>query len=433
MRLEFVVSNKTRDGALLEMIHRPDLEQTRLLKFDSGGVSEHASVRVGGSRTLVPYSPGNNLLTHRVLLLPSSAAEYDSAAVLVGEVRCFIHRYVDLSEAFETVATHYVLLTWLYDAFNELPYLRVRGDYGCGKSRFLLTVASICYKPIFASGASTVSPLFRLIDQVGGTLIVDEADFWASDERAEIIKILNNGNARGFPVLRNEITPTKEFNPRAFDIFGPKIIATRHEFEDQALESRCLTEVLGRRNLRSDIPINLPKQFDREAEVMRNRLLMYRFRTLSGQSACTIEHQQGDSPRMTQILGPLLSVVHDPVSRAEILSFVRGVDARRDVGRMTDHRLLKMIARRQEADRSLTLSALADDFTLRWGGEYGGGISPRWVGSMLRKRLGIQPQKSQGVYVIPIEQYPRLEELKREFGIVDTGDDRDTSGVPGRV
>ena len=92
-----------------------------------------------------------------------------------------------------------------------------------------------------------------------------------------------------------------------------------------------------------------------------------------------------------------------------------------------------MIARRQEADRSLTLSALADDFTLRWGGEYGGGISPRWVGSMLRKRLGIQPQKSQGVYVIPIEQYPRLEELKREFGIVDTGDDRDTSGVPGRV
>ena len=97
------------------------------------------------------------------------------------------------------------------------------------------------------------------------------------------------------------------------------------------------------------------------------------------------------------------------------------------------HRLLKMIARRQEADRSLTLSALADDFTLRWGGEYGGGISPRWVGSMLRKRLGIQPQKSQGVYVIPIEQYPRLEELKREFGIVDTGDDRDTSGVPGRV
>jgi hypothetical protein len=35
------------------------------------------------------------------------------------EVQEFICRYVDLGEAFENVATYYVLLTWLYDAFNE--------------------------------------------------------------------------------------------------------------------------------------------------------------------------------------------------------------------------------------------------------------------------------------------------------------------------
>ena len=431
MRLEFVVSNKTPDGVLLEMVHRPIQEQTRFLRFESGELTEHSSVNVGSYRTLVPYSPGNNLLTHRVLLLPSGADDYESIAALVGEVRQFIHRYVDLGDSFETVATHYVLLTWLYDAFNELPYLRVRGDYGCGKSRFLLTVGSICYKPIFASGASTVSPLFRLIDQIGGTLILDEADFWASDERSQIIKILNNGNARGFPVLRNEVTPTKEFNPRAFDIYGPKIIATRHEFEDQALESRCLTEVLGRRALRSDIPINLPKEFEHEAEELRNRLLMYRFQTLSQQSACSIECHDEDSPRIAQFLGSLLSVVEDPVSRAEVLSFVRGVDVGRDVGRLADHRLLSTIARRQEADESLTLSAVADDFKKQWGAEYGAGISPRWVGSRLRKRLGIKPQKSQGIYVIPTEQHPRLEELKKEFRIGGSGDDGDMPGVLG--
>ena len=171
-----------------------------------------------------------------------------------------------------------MLMTWGYDVFNELPYLRVRGQYGSGKSRFLLTVGSLCFKPIFASGASTVSPIFRLIDQIGGTLVVDEADFWASDERAEITKILNNGNARGFPVLRSEVTPSKEFNPRAFNIFGPKLVATRHPFEDEALESRCLTEVLGGRPLRRDIPISLPRCFEEEAEALRNKLLMYRFR-----------------------------------------------------------------------------------------------------------------------------------------------------------
>ena len=60
---------------------------------------------------------------------------------------------------FEEIATQYILLTWVYDKFNELPYLRLRGDFGSGKTRALLVIGSICYKPFFASGASTVSPL----------------------------------------------------------------------------------------------------------------------------------------------------------------------------------------------------------------------------------------------------------------------------------
>src|SRR6185369_1755469 len=121
------------------------------------------------------------------------------------------------SASFEAIASAYALFTWIYDAFNEVPYLRVRGDFGTGKSRFLQTVGSICYKPIFASGASTISPVFRILDAFRGTLVIDESDFRASDEKAEMVKILNNGNARGFPVLRSEATPQKEFNPTAFE------------------------------------------------------------------------------------------------------------------------------------------------------------------------------------------------------------------------
>jgi hypothetical protein len=110
-----------------------------------------------------------------------------------------------VSATFEKVATYYVLLSWLYDAFNELPYLRLRGDFGSGKTRALLTIGSLCYKPFFASGASTVSPIFHTPDAFRGTLIFDEADFRFSDERAEIVKILNNGDVRGLPVLREPL------------------------------------------------------------------------------------------------------------------------------------------------------------------------------------------------------------------------------------
>src|SRR5207244_5698124 len=116
-------------------------------------------------------------------------------AELIGEIRAFIHRFVDVSPLFETIASYYVLFSWIYDSFHELPYLRLRGDPGSGKTRFLLTVGSLCYKPIFASSASTVSPLFRIEDAFRGTLIIDEGDFRLSDERAEIVKILKSGRA----------------------------------------------------------------------------------------------------------------------------------------------------------------------------------------------------------------------------------------------
>ena len=140
--------------------------------------------------------------------------------------------------SFEKVATYYVLLTWLYDAFNELPYLRLRGDYGSGKTRALLILGSLCYKGFFASGASTVSPIFHTLDAFRGTLIFDEADFRFSDEKAEIVKILNNGNVRGLPVLRTMMNRQREFNPQAFHVFGPKIVATRGSYDDKGLESR---------------------------------------------------------------------------------------------------------------------------------------------------------------------------------------------------
>jgi hypothetical protein len=69
----------------------------------------------------------------------------------LAEIRSFIHRNVDVSPLYEEIASYYVLFSWVYDGFNELPYLRVRGDPGSGKTRFLLTVGSLCYKPIFAS------------------------------------------------------------------------------------------------------------------------------------------------------------------------------------------------------------------------------------------------------------------------------------------
>src|SRR5207253_8536702 len=138
-------------------------------------------------------------------------------------------------------AGHFILLAWAYDAFHGLPYLRRRGVFRSATPRALVVIGARCYKACFASGASTASPIFHTLDAFRGTLIFDEADFRFSDEKAEIVKILNNGNVRGLPVLRTVMNRQREFNPQAFQVFGPKIVATRGSYQDRGLESRFLT------------------------------------------------------------------------------------------------------------------------------------------------------------------------------------------------
>lgn len=418
-RIRPVVSASLPSGELLEMVYDPAALETGFILDDGLTWRVEKRVELPGV-TLVPYSPANNLLTHRVVLFPSLPEEYGSEEGLFGEVREFIHRYVDLSDSFEEVASAYVLFSWVYDAFNEVPYLRVRGDYGSGKSRFLLTVGSLCYKPIFASGASTVSPIFRILDAVQGTLVIDEGDFRASDEKAEIVKILNNGNARGFPVLRSEQTPTKEFNPRAFHVFGPKLVATRNLFDDRALESRCLSEDMGTRPLRADIPINLPESFEDEARELRNKLLLYRLRTRSSRRPLAgASVPAGLEPRLSQILLPLLATVPSEETRARLLLLARrsGQVLSAERAMAIEAEVLAVLYELRQENLPLSVAEITKRFADRHAAEYQYVVTPRWIGSVLRRKLMLNPQKRGGTFIIPASEYPKLVRLFERYSV----------------
>lgn len=410
------------NGALLELVYDPQARRTSLALWEGDACRIVPSYSLPSGGRLVPYSPGNNLIRHEVVLLPSGPEEYGSEAELLADIQAFIHRYVDLPPRFERLASCYVLFSWLYDAMNEVPYLRIRGEYGSGKTRFLLTVGSLCYKPVFASGASTVSPIFHILDAFRGTLIIDEGDFRSSDERAEIVKILNNGNVRGLPVLRAEATPSGEFNPRAFQVFGPKIVATRGMYQDRALESRFITEETGGRRLRGDIPINLPPAYKEEALRLRNKLLLYRFRNRGTASAVETLVDPTIEPRLNQIFVPLMSVVNDPAIRAELRTVAREHNRElvADRGMDVEAQVLEAI-RELQGRPKLQISEITALFMKRFGSEYERPVTNKWIGFVIRRRLNLKSRKSHGVYVIPPEEAPKLERLYERYGLIDPG------------
>jgi hypothetical protein len=418
------ISRVLKSGSFIELLFDPGESLTRLACFAGGAWSLEPDILLPTGERLVPYSPQNNLLAHKVVLLPSAPEEYGSEAELLSAIQSFIHRYVDVSPQFEEIAACYVLFSWVYDAFGELPYLRVRGDYGSGKSRFLLTVGSLCYKPMFASGASSTSPLFRIMDAFEGTLVIDESDFRESDERVEIVKILNNGNARGFPVLRCEINARKEFDPRAYAVFGPKIIATRRAFQDRALESRCLTEEMGGRPLRKGIPINLPACFEEEALHLRNQLLVFRFRNRLLERQLEDLLPEGVEPRLRQIFAPLLAVIGDQGIRERLLLFAGQYQRELVADRRTqvEAQLLEVLRSLALAGEPLVVKDITAAFVERYGEEYGGRLTPRWIGGVLRQRLGLKTQKSHGTFLIPPSELPKLAYLAEKFGIAPVGE-----------
>jgi hypothetical protein len=414
------VSGVLQDGAVVEMVYRPEERRTLLCIAKEGQVRYEASVLEDGKR-LVPYSPENNLLKNDVVLFPAEAAEYESDRALIAEIRQFIHRYVDVSPLFEEIASYYVLFTWVYDAFNELPYLRLRGDTGTGKTRFLLTAGALCYKPIYASGASTVSPLFRILDSVRGTLIIDEGDFRFSDEKAEIVKILNNGNARGFPVLRSESVNGREFSPRAYAVFGPKLVSTRGFFQDRALESRCITEETGGQRLRSDIPLNLTVEYQRAALAIRNKLLMFRFRNFGRRAVDASLVDRSIEPRLSQIFVPLMSVIEDAEARQALRQVAREYHKElvADRGMDLEAQVLEVIQDLRESPYAdgLSIKEIAERVGERYGDDFERKVTPHWIGQVVRRRLGLKTEKRHGNYVIAATEGPKLVRLLEKYGV----------------
>lgn len=415
------VSRVLQDGRMVELVYQRGVKRTRLIIGSGSSYEEVSAISLPEGGHLVPYSATNNLIKHEVLLLADHPEAYGSVQELISSIDRYLYRYVDLGDSFRTLASYYILLTWVYDAFNELPYLRLRGDYGSGKTRALLVIGSLCYKAFFASGASTVSPIFHILDTFRGTLIFDEADFRFSDEKSELVKIFNNGNVRGFPVLRTAVTQKKEFEPRAFNVFGPKIVAMRRSFEDQALESRFFTEEMGNRSLREDIPINLPEAQKEEALSLRNRLLSYRLATLP---RLHIDDSLVDptlSPRLNQILVPLLSIVEDETLRDSIWSLVRGLDENtRQTRASSIEGMLAQVLSDLTATHTwkpIPVGEITAELQKMAREDTGRPITGRYVGFLLRTRLGIATERRQGVYVVPEREKGKIEALRFRFGL----------------
>lgn len=255
------------------------------------------------------------------LHLPSQPS---TTTAVLQDVASFVRRYADIPEEWVLPIAAYVVMTWVFEKFGTVPYLRFLGEWGTGKTRLLQICEALSFRGYKVGGNLTEAGLFRSVDLVRGTLLIDEADERYSDSSNGMTKLLNFGNMPGFPAIRNRERPGGGYDPEAFDVFGPKVLTTRGRFADDGLESRCITFETERRELRPDVPLDLRgTNFEAQAAGLRNRLLAFRFQNFERikSDEAALRHL---NPRMAQIAAPLVTVggICDPKSQSKLIEFL---------------------------------------------------------------------------------------------------------------
>jgi hypothetical protein len=313
----------------------PELDQTFFaVRFPDGHVEDRLERVKIQDRKYLPM-PTNTIIRKRVILLPSEMSELTGEGDLLFAIKAHNARYFDFGadETFEQLCMIYPFFTYLARQFRTVPYLRALGDYGTGKSRLLKTIGPICYQPIMTNAGSSASSLFRILDLfTNSTLVLDEADFNNSDEASMIAKILNGGNEKGQPILRSEKNALGNFDAAAFDVFGPKIIGMRKDFQDQATASRCLTKEMLPIQPHPRIPLDLPpvEAYEKECLGIRNALFTYMMHNM--QKDCQVDLGSIDramDSRTAQVTVSLLTVMKSETGRDLVKQYLKNVTEER--------------------------------------------------------------------------------------------------------
>ena len=269
-------SGLVSDHKIVEMIYSKASKKGEFLIYNSVTKKIKQVDMIENKKTIIIPDTRNKLVDYGSVKIPSGIEDYGHIKFLISEIGNYLDKYVYIENPTdkETIIS-YVLLTWVYERFTAIPYLRALGEYGTGKSR-LLKVLNVCYKSIYFSSNASSAPIFRLIEMFRGTLIIDEAELGdKSGRNSDIREVLRSGKDDEATIFR--CGPSNNV-PEPFRAYGPKILGSRQTYGDDALESRTITIRMTEAKSKT-IPLLLDKEeFENDSEKIRKMLLDWRLK-----------------------------------------------------------------------------------------------------------------------------------------------------------
>lgn len=402
--------------------------------YKNGEVKLEEEIEINDEK-IKPINSDNNVISTGLLKISFKPKDYESNKDLYEEIVSFVKKYFKGDEQFIKISSIYVMMSWVFDLFREIPYLRVMGGFSTGKSRFLTTIGGCCFKAMLFTGSSSFSSIFRALDQFKGTLLFDEGDFKNSDFASEATKLFNVGYNKDGCITRSgeRGNKAKYYELESFNVFGPKIIASRERYEDLALESRCISKELPVIKKSPDIILQIPKEFETEIKNIKKKLLMFRFENLLTLKPKSFDVDGINNMRILQIMAPIWTIAEllSDEERSLVIKYAKRMD--REISRsqlITDEacvllNIIKLIRSGSEKIYMLEISrSLRYVQPLHDGDTYAdmvGDLSPRKIGFLVERNLHFKKHRdNRGLYLkVDGNLKKQVDNLKNRFGITD--------------
>jgi hypothetical protein len=165
---------------------------------------------------------------------------------------------------------------------------------------------------------------------------------------------------------------------------------------------------------------------------IRNKLLLFRLRNLGKRKIADSLVDKTIEPRLNQIFVPLLSIIEDDRARNDLRELARRYNRETiaDRGMDMDAQVLETIRDLHAAssDGKVSVKEVASWFADKHGEEYDRKVTAKWIGYIIRRKLGLKTERSRDGYVIAVAEKSKIERLYEKYGIISEEEGRPSVG-----
>ncbi|MBI3232086.1 MAG: hypothetical protein HYZ51_03345 [Candidatus Doudnabacteria bacterium] len=124
-------------------------------------------------------------------------------------------------------------------------------------------------------------------------------------------------------------------------------------------------------------------------------------------------------PRLNQVFVPLLSIIHDQDTIDQLKEVAQEYHRQfiSDKGMEVEAQLLEVMVEVLQRQKVLFIKEIASHFAEKYGAEYERKITPKWVGSLIRRKLHLRTERRKEGHMIAFGEYPKISRLLERYGV----------------